>query len=106
MKRILLFSFFTCISLVGYSQQYSYSFEGALAIDQIQKIEERCNTLPEVSSAKVKYKDDSQRGEVIIYIKPSNERGESRTMFKASDLKQIMQSYSLSPLEFRELKSK
>lgn len=106
MKNYIILLVFGLISLQGFSQNYSYSFNGEVSFDDIKKIEDRVAALPEVNSAKVRYKEDSQKGEILIHIVPSSERVESRVTFKASELKQILQSYGLTPSQFVELKAK
>lgn len=90
----------------GFSQHYAYSFSGDISSDQISQIEERCAALPEVTSAKLRYKDDSHKGEVFVHVEPNNSQGEARLAFSAADLKKVLQSFGLSPIDFIELKTK
>lgn len=106
MKKLIIFSAFVLIAQFGFSQQYAYSFSGTLTSDQITQIEQRCTAQAEVTSAKLKYKESSQKGEVILYVEPKTSLGEARVGFSAADIKQVLQSFGLSPIDFVELKTK
>lgn len=106
MKKLIIFSFFAILSHFGFSQDYSYSFNGKIDSDQINLIEQRCSELPEVTSAKLKYKLESEKGEIIIHVEPIKAFGEARQEFSAADFKKILQSFGLTPLDFIELGTK
>ena len=78
----------------------------ALTTEQIAQIENRCSEQPEVTSAKLKYKLDSQKGEVILFVEPNISAGERNVGFSAADIKQVLQSFGLTPIDFVELKTK
>lgn len=106
MKKLIIFSAFVFVTQFGFSQNYAYSFSGALTTEQITQIENRCSEQPEVTSAKLKYKLDSQKGEVILFVEPNISAGEGNAGFSAADIKQVLQSFGLSPIDFVELKTK
>lgn len=106
MKKLIIFSAFVFVTQFGFSQNYAYSFSGALTTEQITQIENRCSEQPEVTSTKLKYKLDSQKGEVILIVEPNNSLGEARVGFSAVDIKQVLQSFGLTPIDFVELKTK
>ena len=104
MKKLIFLTLFLAIYCNVYSQNFSYSFEGQLDSQQISNIESRCLNLDQIDQAKVKYKEEAQRGEIVINIrKNENQRAESGDQFKASSLKQLMIELGLSPIEFRKL---
>ena len=106
MKKIftLFLGIFLSISL--YSQTYSYSFEGDLNPSKIAMYEKECLKFKQVSSVKIKYKPDSQKGEIIIVtkFKPKTQRQEGVEQFQPTDFKKFIINKGLSPLYFRELK--
>lgn len=106
MKKLIIFSAFVFVTQFGFSQNYAYSFSGTLSSEQITQIEERCAAQPEVTSAKLKYKLNSQKGEIILFVEPNNSAGEGSVGFSAADIKQVLQSFGLSPIDFVELKTK
>ena len=106
MKKLIIFSAFVFLTQFGFSQNYAYSFSGSLTTEQISQIEKRFSEQPEVTSAKLKYKLNSQKGEVILFVKPSNSVGEGSVGFSAADIKKVLQSFGLSPIDFVELKTK
>ena len=62
-------------------------------------------TMNQVATAKVKYKEDSERGELIICLQRGVQtlRAEADGQFSAVDVKSILLNAQLSPLEFRRL---
>ena len=106
MKKLIIFSAFVFIAQFGFSQNYAYSFSGALTTEQITQIEKHCSSQPEVTSAKLKYKLGSQKGEIILFVEPNNSSNEGKVGFSAADIKQVIQSFGLTPIDFIELKTK
>lgn len=106
MKKLIIFSAFVFLTQFGFSQNYAYSFSGSLTPEQIVQIEERCSEKPEVTSAKLKYKLDSQKGELILFVEPNNSANEGNVGFSAAHIKQVLQSFGLAPIDFVELKTK
>lgn len=105
MKNILYLTLFLLFSSSVYSQNYSYTFEGELNQTTLLEIEKRCQDMKEVSSAKVKYKEDAQKGEILIELLEDNKRrAEADDRFKAVDIKRILLDLNLNPGEFRKLK--
>ena len=59
-----------------------------------------------VQSTKVKYKEDSQKGEIMIFLViRENQRAEADNQFNATDIKKIIIDSGLTPGEFRQLKN-
>ena len=105
MKNILYLTLFLLFSSSAYSQNYSYTFEGELNQTTLLEIEKRCQDMKEVSSAKVKYKEDAQKGEILIELFEDNKRrAEADDRFKAVDIKRILLDLNLNPGEFRQTK--
>jgi hypothetical protein len=106
MKKLLFVTLFLALFPTAYSQNISYSFEGQLDQSSINKLEENCYKLQSVQSAKVKYKEDSQKGEIIIVlIVKEGQRAEEDNQFKATDIKGILIDSNLTPGEFRKLQN-
>ena len=104
MKKLLLVTFFLALFSTAFSQNISYSFEGQLDQSSINKLEKDCANMLTVQSAKVKYKEDSQKGEIIIVlIVKEGQRAEEDNQFKATDIKRILIDSGLTPGEFRKL---
>lgn len=105
MKNIFYLTLFLLFSITAYSQNYSYSFEGELNQSTLLEIEKRCLDMKEVSSAKVKYKEDVQKGEILIELfVDDKKRAEADNRFKAVDIKKILLDLNLNPGEFRQTK--
>ena len=105
MKKLLSLTLFILLFSNAFSQKVSYSFEGKLDFSQLTNLEKECLSLDQIAQAKVKYKEDSQKGEIIIILSElKNQRAESDGQFKAASLKQLMIKNGLNPLEFRILK--
>ncbi|MBL1280515.1 MAG: hypothetical protein COA33_009595 [Fluviicola sp.] len=100
---LLLCLFFASIS---YSQSYVYSFEGTLDSSSIPDLERICENIQSVHSVKIKYKEDSEMGEIFITLDESekNRTGEQEALFSPVDFKAFLISNNLTPLDFRELK--
>lgn len=84
-------------------QTYSYSFKGELTSSEQIEIVEKIEQLSAIQNTKIRYKEDRRAGEFIFEIQTS-ERAESDVQFSAQDLKSILVSYELEPLNFIELK--
>lgn len=105
MKNIFYLTLLLLFSSTVYSQNYSYSFEGELNQTTLLEIEKRCLDMKEVSSAKVKYKEDVQKGEILIELfVDDKKRAEADDRFKAVDIKRILLDLNLNPGEFRQTK--
>ena len=89
----------------SYSQTFTYTFSGGLNASKIEQIEKECAKINSVSIAKLKYKEDSEKGELIIVLKENQKslRPEADNQFSPIDIKRIMIDNSLSPLSFRKI---
>lgn len=102
MKQILLLLFFTGISICSRAQNYIYYFEGELDQESISLIEKELSLVIGVATSKIK--EDSGYGEIIISLITRPERSEAETQFSPVDLKNILISHQLTPLQFIESK--
>lgn len=90
---------------LSFSQDISYSFEGQLDQSSVTKLEKDCASIFGIQSTKVKYKEDAQKGEIIIFLdETNNRRAEADHQFKATDIKKLILNSGLTPIEFRTLK--
>ena len=89
----------------SYSQTFSYTFKGGLNASVIEQIEKDCTKINSVSVTKLKYKEDSERGEIIIVLKDNQKslRPEADNQFSPIDIKRIILDNNLSPLTFRKI---
>ena len=105
MKNLFSLTLFLLLFSTAYAQNYSYSFDGELDQSAITKIENKCSEFESVTSTKIKYKEDAQKGEIIIFlVKKEGQRAEEDNQFKATDIKKILINSGLTPGEFRTLK--
>jgi hypothetical protein len=86
------------------AQDYSYSFSGKISEEQQQKIIASIENTPGVESCKMKYKNDSERGELLIEEKEVTERSEDQSLFSPTTIKSILIESNLQPLDFRSIK--
>lgn len=104
MKKITLVLSFCAFANFFFSQNFAYSFNGILSESQQNELIAKILTLPEVSSCKLKYKSDSQKGEFLISVTESTERTENISGFSPVFVKELFVSQNIEPLEFRQLK--
>jgi hypothetical protein len=106
-KLIFIFLLITGTHLFGQSkvnntQQkklYQYSFLGQLNSQSISTLENRLATLPFVTLVKVKYKFDSQKGEVFLNTSEKAISSEGEKGFDLIEFKKALIAADLTPLE-------
>ena len=114
LKLLLLFTL--CVFSFGlFSQTPSatsikkncrYTFNGELSSQTKTEIENNVAKLQFVTSAKIKYKADSKAGELILSVEEKQKTTEGEeTGFNIFELKQLLLSYNITPLEFNVLKN-
>lgn len=86
------------------AQTYSYSFKGVLSNENKAKFNKEISELPTLLSVEIKIKNEAQMGEVIFSIDPLADRGENDHPFSPVDLKSLLISFGLEPIDFRQLK--
>lgn len=100
----LLFGALLCISSFSFAQNFSYSFSGEIGNSQaFSKIDKELKALPGVKSVELKYKSDSKKGELILFVEENN-TGDNPSEFSAADIKAVLLKNGLSPIQFRTLK--
>ena len=105
MKKFVSLTFFLAFFTTAYSQDFSYSFNGQLDQASINKLEGDCLQFEAIHSAKVKYKEDSQKGEIMLFLEvKENQRAEADGQFNVTDIKKLLIDSGLTPGEFRQLK--
>lgn len=95
MKKLLLLFILVSSNFV-FGQTYNYTFEGSLDNEQLRMIEEKCLKLPQVTECKVKYKPESKKGEILIYI-DQTESDEGVLQFSPIDVKNLLITLDLIP---------
>ncbi len=99
---MLISSKFLCQSKnsgVEFKKQYQYSFQGQLTSQSISDLENKLAALQFVTMAKIKYKADSQKGEVFLQTKERTSTSESDEGFNLVELKKLLISNNLTPIE-------
>lgn len=102
LKALLVLFVFCAFKMQSQTQQkkiFSYTFEGSLPAETISAFEQRLSQLAYVSAAKVKYKADSQKGEILLEVAEPARTSEGDKSFDLIELKKLIQSYNLSPRE-------
>lgn len=99
---LILGLLFSCNS---YSQTFVYTFEGELNPFSITSLEKKCSEIDFVSRTKIKYKENSKKGQMYITLDANqqNLKGEEQNDFSPIALKTFLISNNLSPLSFRKL---
>lgn len=86
-------------SSIEVKKQYQYSFNGELNSQNITNLENALSNLTFVTIAKVKYKTDSRKGEVILQTSERTVISESDKGFDVIELKKLLISKNLEPVE-------
>jgi hypothetical protein len=100
MKRMLTL---LCAVFLGthlFAQSYSYSFEGYLTPNQLIELESDCKKILHLEACKVKYKPESNKGEIIFRTDSPEERSEKSETFTPIDVKSLLLNSGLTPLDF------
>jgi hypothetical protein len=103
MKRMLMLLCAIFLGLQLHAQSYSYSFEGNATPDQLLELESDCNKLAHLLTAKVKYKVEATKGEIIFRTDSPEDRTEKSETFSPIDLKTLLLNRGLTPLELIQL---
>lgn len=106
MKKTILLLFSVFMYTLTFASTYSYSFSGKMDISQISTYEKDCLKFNQVQSVKIKYKADSQKGEIIIITKdiPKDQSRAGMELFTPTDIKKFLISKGLTPINFKEIK--
>lgn len=103
MRLLVLLFFVLCFGSLK-AQSYSYGFQGSVNVSQIVELEEKCSTLPDVHSCKVRYKAPEEKGELLIELSNTEEkRAETSDGFNPAEVKRILLEMGLTPLELRQI---
>lgn len=105
MKKLISLTFFLVAFASAFAQDYSYSFSGTLDQQSLDLLERNCAQVTEISSAKVKYKAEAQKGEILLFVAiKANQRAEADGQFAPADIKQVILAAGLTPGDFRSIK--
>jgi hypothetical protein len=103
LQCLLFFSFFSIAQSKSpakeIKKQYHYTFSGILSSQAKQNMEENLTGLKFVDSAKIKYKNESQNGEIFIQTTELTATSEEDKGFDLIALKKLISSFNLTPLE-------
>lgn len=62
------------------------------------------NKIEGIQNFELKYKSDSNRGEILFSLNPATEEGENDLDFSPLSIKELFIQLGLTPLDFRQLK--
>ncbi len=106
MKKLLLLLLVICASN-SYAQQnkksYQYIFSGTLLPETKSVVEQHLKRNPEIIEAKIKYKPEKEKGELIFTVEQTPTNGEEYKAFSLINIKNTLLQYNLSPLEIKEI---
>jgi hypothetical protein len=103
MKNSLLLLFIFLCTFTGFSQSYSYSFEGVLDSEELSSLQEKCQGIPYVETCKVQYKVEKGGGEIKFRVTSAEDRPEASEQFSPIDMKRVLIEAKLMPLDFIQL---
>jgi hypothetical protein len=103
MNYFLSFAF-CAFSSFFFSQNFAYSFQGKLSIEQQNILQKEILDIHLISNCELKYKTDSERGEIIFFVLKNESRSESSEEFSPVEIKSLLIKQQLEPLEFRMIK--
>ena len=102
LRNLLLCGAFLYLStLVVCAQSYSYGFEGEVNDNQVDRLLTDIENIEGVIEVKIRYKSESNRGEILLYTKEPDINAEDE--FSPIHVKRILLNYKLSPLEFVQI---
>lgn len=102
--RILLLFFGLFLSIHSFGQTYSYSFSGKIESESGNALTVQCAALPEVHSCKLRYKDNEEKGELILEVNIVKKEGsEGAPDFSPIEVKRILIEMGLSPVSFNKI---
>jgi len=104
MRKLLVYLVFFFFYFQGFSQSYAYSFEGVLSNSQKGNLLNDLNKIQGIQNFELRYKSDSDRGEILFSINPTSEEGENDLDFSPLAIKEIFLQLGLTPIDFRQLK--
>jgi hypothetical protein len=103
LQCLLFFSFLSIAQskahVIEIKKQYHYTFTGILSSTAKQNMEENLSSLKFVDSAKIKYKNESQNGEIFVQTTELTITSEEDKGFDIIALKKLISSFNLTPLE-------
>ncbi len=100
-----LLSLFICFSTsLLFSQDYSYSFQGKLSPENESFLLDKVGSVEGVEYCKLRYKSDSERGEIILSTVKKEVSSEDQEVFNPAAIKAILVELELEPIEFRTIK--
>jgi hypothetical protein len=106
MMRSIFTLLLTVLSLSVYGQDYSYSFKGELDPVKREQLESSIDTLEGVDWAKIRYKEEAEKGEILFKIEVTKTEKESQTGFSPIVIKKLIIDNGLEPMDLIELKAR
>jgi len=110
-SAFFVYSFILFVQLV-YAQskeykiiRYNYSFENISSEDQIDLLKKDAESLKNVQSVKTIYKRDSGKGLIVIEVLEKINKRENEEGFIVSELKKLIISHQLTPIELIQIDS-
>lgn len=104
MNKFLLTCFFIATTSYFFSQNFAYSFKGNLTVEQQNALIKDVLEIPTISTCELRYKSDSNKGEILFYVPEKTTRSDSSSEFSPALVKELFLSKELEPLDFRKIK--
>lgn len=104
MNKLFLSCFFFVSTGYLFSQNFAYSFQGELSLENQNILTKSILEIPGIATCELRYKSDSKRGEFLFYVVESNERSDSSPEFSPTSVKSLIISKGLEPIDFRKIK--
>ncbi len=95
MLKPLLTLLCSCALTLAYSQEFTYSFNGNLSIDDLVRLKDSLSQLP-ISSDRIALKQEQEVGYLTFYCE-ENTNGENTSLFSLVDIKKTLIEFGLFP---------
>jgi hypothetical protein len=83
---------------------HSYIFSGTLSADKITNLESQLMRLEFISEAKIKYKPEKNRGQILFTTQEMPITKEGDKSFSPTTVKQLLIQNNLTPAEYSQIK--
>lgn len=100
--RKLLLLWMLSMGFTSTAQDYSYHFSGNLSETAQTEFLKRMEDFHFYTDVKLRYKNDSQKGELLFTIPTPPNKTEEEPLYSILDVKQLLLSFDLMPDTFVE----
>jgi len=103
MRNFYIAIAFVFCHFVSLGQRASYGFTGKISLEERLSLEAKALEIPGIRSIKCRYKEDSERGELILELHEADkgQRAEDDIQpFSPVNLKQLLLEFNLTPVDY------